>query len=546
MLFSLVRKRIRQSYNKYNLFNYMTWNKARRNGTLYQMTFSAKQETRAYHGEHLTETQFRNIFKSELNSVNPLQSTKQKAQQSASDSSDSSAVQQAQAPTPWALQTYVALERRLDTAVFRAMFASSIRQAAQYVVRGNVYVNGVRIKQPGYVLKPGDVFNVEPERVLAALGREKPTVEQSVDMVNKQIRRFNKYIDRCHKKPQTMWELRERHKKRNQKRYAKYLAEKQKRDEKWNEKVRQSMNSNIDAITPVKVLETILRNNGKYPGVEQSSDLVNKCLSVQGLVRGFSIPQEQQTSEASKEGESAEAKETGAPDEVTNAAPAASEAVAETSSTEATTETTSSEANTETTSSEATETTSTEAASEATSAEEPKDATSDLAALYYSKEAPGNKADVKKLVSDIVKLRQEQVRKESEAQLRDPSKPEKETYDPEWIKNLPEKLPLVDVEAAKEDINSVLPIRLPFSTTGKLYGLADPAKPYFTPWSPRQFTAPFAVLPHHIEISFLTCHAVYLRDPVARPGHSELISPFPLEMHERAHMYYFTRRRKHI
>ena len=120
-----------------------------------------------------------------------------------------------------------------------------------------------------------------------------------------------------------------------------------------------------------------------------------------------------------------------------------------------------------------------------------------------------------------------------------------ETYDPSWVKNLPEPVPLVDAEAAEADMNSVLPIRLPFGH-GRLYGLAQPEKGYFTPWTPRQFLAPFAILPHHIEVSFLTCHAIYLRDPVARPGHSELISPFSLDMHERAHMYYFARRRKNI
>lgn len=53
--------------------------------------------------------------------------------------------------------------------------------------------------------------------------------------------------------------------------------------------------------------------------------------------------------------------------------------------------------------------------------------------------------------------------------------------------------------------------------------------------------APFAILPHHLEVSFKTCHAVYLRDPVARPGHSEVISPFDLPVHERAYMYYIRR-----
>lgn len=37
---------------------------------------------------------------------------------------------------------YAPAERRLDTAIFRALFASSTRQARQFVVHGYVKVNG--------------------------------------------------------------------------------------------------------------------------------------------------------------------------------------------------------------------------------------------------------------------------------------------------------------------------------------------------------------------------------------------------------------------
>lgn len=75
------------------------------------------------------------------------------------------------------------------------------------------------------------------------------------------------------------------------------------------------------------------------------------------------------------------------------------------------------------------------------------------------------------------------------------------------------------------------------------YGLQDPSKSYFTPWTPRTFLAPFAILPHHIEISFKTCTAVYLRDPVTRDGHTEVISPLPLIFHEEAYRFYVRRRK---
>lgn len=48
-------------------------------------------------------------------------------------------------PIPYMQMTYAPLERRLDTAIFRAMFASSIRQARQFVIHGSVKVNGKRV-----------------------------------------------------------------------------------------------------------------------------------------------------------------------------------------------------------------------------------------------------------------------------------------------------------------------------------------------------------------------------------------------------------------
>jgi ribosomal protein S4 len=53
--------------------------------------------------------------------------------------------------TPYMQMTYYPIERRLDTAIFRALFASSVRQARQFCVHGLVKVNGkkVRISNPG-------------------------------------------------------------------------------------------------------------------------------------------------------------------------------------------------------------------------------------------------------------------------------------------------------------------------------------------------------------------------------------------------------------
>lgn len=47
--------------------------------------------------------------------------------------------------TPYMNMTFAPLERRLDTAIFRALFASSTRQARQFVVHGAVKVNGKKV-----------------------------------------------------------------------------------------------------------------------------------------------------------------------------------------------------------------------------------------------------------------------------------------------------------------------------------------------------------------------------------------------------------------
>jgi hypothetical protein len=47
--------------------------------------------------------------------------------------------------TPYMGMTFYPAERRLDTAIFRALFASSARQARQFCVHGFVKVNGKKV-----------------------------------------------------------------------------------------------------------------------------------------------------------------------------------------------------------------------------------------------------------------------------------------------------------------------------------------------------------------------------------------------------------------
>ena len=90
-------------------------------------------------------------------------------------------------PTPYMNMVYAATERRLDTAIFRALFASSTRQARQFVVHGDVKVNGKKMIYPSYQLNPGDMFQVEPDRVLYATGAPKDRSERRATRLVKKV-----------------------------------------------------------------------------------------------------------------------------------------------------------------------------------------------------------------------------------------------------------------------------------------------------------------------------------------------------------------------
>lgn len=51
-------------------------------------------------------------------------------------------------------------ESRLDTVLYRAKFAPSVRSARQLILHGKVYVNQVQIKSKAYNLKKGDIINL--------------------------------------------------------------------------------------------------------------------------------------------------------------------------------------------------------------------------------------------------------------------------------------------------------------------------------------------------------------------------------------------------
>ncbi|EPX71118.1 ribosomal protein subunit S4 [Schizosaccharomyces octosporus yFS286] len=156
---SLKRMLLRPSWNKINLYNI-----ARKqlpspsNGTLFQKKWTAKRETRAYHGPQLREYQLKNSFQPKVHGVTSSHENKN--------------------PIPFMSQMYAFIESRLDMSIHRAMFASSALQARQLVVHGKVYVNGLPEKRSYRALKPGDLVTVDPISVLHCVSALNPKNSQ--------------------------------------------------------------------------------------------------------------------------------------------------------------------------------------------------------------------------------------------------------------------------------------------------------------------------------------------------------------------------------
>ena len=122
------------------------------NRTFFQQKWSAKAVSRAYHGEQVREGQWKRMFNHRIRSVIPMNAS----DLAADDGSQASAGRGSgldmggkpayqKRPTPYTQMTFAPLERRLDVAIFRALFASSARQARQFVIHGAVTVNGQKV-----------------------------------------------------------------------------------------------------------------------------------------------------------------------------------------------------------------------------------------------------------------------------------------------------------------------------------------------------------------------------------------------------------------
>ncbi|SLM33838.1 Ribosomal protein S4/S9 [Lasallia pustulata] len=190
--YGLKHVKVRQSWNKYNLYNLSRVENPRvGDRTYFQQKWTAKSLSRGYHGETVREKIWQKMFRPTLRSVVPMDyeylartdGSEEALGRGSGLDPPPDKKQRQRVVTPYMNMVYAPLERRLDTAIFRAMFASSTRQARQFVVHGDVKVNGKKMIYPGYMLNPGDMFQVELGRVLYATGAPKDKKERRATRV---------------------------------------------------------------------------------------------------------------------------------------------------------------------------------------------------------------------------------------------------------------------------------------------------------------------------------------------------------------------------
>jgi small subunit ribosomal protein S4 len=70
------------------------------------------------------------------------------------------------------------LERRLDNVVYRLGFASTRRQARQFVVHGHILVNGKKLNIPSYLVSAGDIIEVKPS------SRDIPQIRENLENID--------------------------------------------------------------------------------------------------------------------------------------------------------------------------------------------------------------------------------------------------------------------------------------------------------------------------------------------------------------------------
>ncbi|KAE8452621.1 hypothetical protein EG329_013880 [Mollisiaceae sp. DMI_Dod_QoI] len=463
----LKKVKFRATWNKYNLYNLSRLQMPRTNSlTFYQQKWKAKSITRAYHGEQIREKQWQRMFTPRLNAVVPMDhkylaefdGSELAAGRGSGLDQPLEAKKRAKKTIPYMHQTYAPIERRLDMAVWRALFASSARQARQFVVHGKVIVNGKKMIYPGYLLNPGDLFQVEPESVLFATGAPKDTVQKRKGRQVQRARR-NRNVG--------MEKLRAQ------------IAER--RAAKAAEKT--STNDPSEALLKTKAPKTMLQDNLEYRKTRKED---------------LAIMIEQAEKRQNDRGKFLSAK------------------------------------------------------------------SKQVLRAFIKHAKVAQSQAFRKPIQEIEKERLALVDEYRNAVIKSNSrdKADKEFakklatgWRPEgWVDGSTKKaaieagepIPVNEKRAAKkpygERVSQARLEELEKQIARQKLEVVDPSKPYATPWRPRDFMSAFAFIPRYLEVNSKICAAVYLRHPVARPGLTEVPTPFPGEIQQLAFTWYLRRR----
>ncbi|KAK4231381.1 putative rRNA binding protein [Podospora fimiseda] len=427
---SLKRGRVRQTWNKYNLFNLVNLREPRTAAkSFFQQKWTAKSITRAYHGEHISEGKWERMFSRRLLSavdMDPRYMARYNgSEQAAGRGSGLKTTEPGprnfrgfQTPmTPYMQMTFAPQERRLDIAIHRALFASSARQARQFVVHGAVTVNGKKMKYPGYMLNPGDLFQVKIDHVMMATGVPKPSTEA---MKRKALQA------------------------KAEERAAKELEGSAAEEEE-----------NPDDKTPEKEAEPLDPEEAKKLEIEELKNIQDKAKWLIASSKG------QLTAKHKMAIRSLQKQVKTALSSAGTKSPSSSQ-----------------------------------------------DTVESLNQLLTNLEITPTERKQKEIAEAAAEKAAEA---EEEEASKDAVSPEEEAI----LRRL--------IEEEKTNPH-------------------DPTKPYLTPWRPRPYMSAFAFIPRYLEVNHKICAAVYLRHPVARPGKSEVPTPFSYDTSQLAFNWYLRRR----
>lgn len=509
---SLARGRLTTSSNIQNIYNFYKYYPDRvRLNTMYQQLFYAKRDLRAYHGEHITEKRFKNQWIPQLNSVSKIDSDNDIKTISGLIAKND--VQK----TPYQMQTFAFLEKRLDFTIYRAMMATSIREARMLIIARGVTVNDKYIKDAGYKLSPGDIVKCDPERVLRFMGTEKPKIKESLKADTIQVSEWNEEVASLQKDPAGYFPsfkfkidgLYEREPKRI---FVESLFKEGMQKQKKQQYELRKQNDDINIVA--KILRTLETNGPELAKFKEtfvnSDELGNK---VQALYNKYIS-----NIDLTKYGVSV----------FDGSTPKPVEEVKETKDNKENIEAISHE--------------------DIVKSEEKAQAATEEG--ITNKYAESSKQLLKDTNNDLVRKLKDDLVEFKLAYGKEIEKNRETTnINMDWVQSLTAHEPL-PAEFEEETFGSMEEdeliekekelsqhIKLPWQK-GHLWGRQKPEATYFSPWKPRGFLGVFAIAPFHLEINWKTCQFVYLRDPICRPGHSEVISPFGLELHEKAYMYY--------